>query len=53
MGFYNNIDELGFKIEKLLTNPKKIDQYGKNGKKRYFELFNNIKITNDIINKTF
>ena len=53
MGFYSNQDDLGKKIEKLLSNPHKIDQYGKNGKKKYFNLFNNKKITNQIIEKTF
>ena len=53
MGFYSNSDDLGKKIEKLLSNPHQIDKYAKNGKKRYFDLFNNKKITNQIIEKTF
>ena len=53
MGFYSNSDDLGKKIEKLLSNPHKIDKYAKNGKKRYFDLFNNKRITNQIIEKTF
>ena len=40
-------------IEKLLSNPKKINAYAKNGKRKYFELFNNKKISKEIIDKTF
>ena len=53
MGFYSTPDDLGKKIETLLSNPRKIDKYAKNGKKRYFDLFNNKKITQKIIEKTF
>ena len=52
MGFYTSIKDLGFKIEKMLKNPKKIDYYAKKGKKRYFELFNNQKISKEILDKT-
>ena len=52
VGFYKNIDELGSKIEFLLTNEHKINKYGKNGKRKYFKLFNNKIISNNIINKT-
>ena len=53
MGFYSNSDDLGKKIEKLLSNPRQINKYAKNGKKRYFDLLNNKRITNQIIEKTF
>ena len=53
MGHYKNYNDLGQKIEKLLLNPNKINKYAKNGKKRYFDLFNNKKITENFINKTF
>ena len=53
MGFYKNCDDLGNKIEKLLMFPKIINNYAKNGKQRYFELFNNKKISKNIIDKTF
>ena len=52
MGFYTSIEDLGSKIEKMLRNPNKIDHYAKQGKKRYFELFNSKKITKEIIDKT-
>ena len=53
MGFYKNYKDLGNKIEKLLMSPKMINSYAKNGKQRYFELFNNKKISKNIIDKTF
>ena len=53
MGFYKDNNDLGQKLEKLLTNPKKINIYSKNGKRKYFELFNNVKIAKEIIDKTF
>ena len=53
MGFYSNADELLNKIYKLKSNDKKIAQYSKNGAKRYFQLFNNIKITKYIIDRTY
>ena len=53
VGSYNTFDDLGSKIEFLLSNEKKINQYAKNGKMKYFKLFNNKIITNEIISKTF
>ena len=53
MGFYKDNNDLGNKLEKLLSNPKKINNYSKNGKKKYFKLFNNVKISKEIIDKTF
>ena len=53
MGFYKNYVDLGYKIEKLLMYPKMINKYARNGKKRYFDLFNNKKISKKIIEKTF
>ena len=53
VGFYKNFNDLGNKIEYFLSNPKKIDQYSKNGKNKYFKLFNNILLTKKIIDKTF
>ncbi len=53
MGFYANTNELGQKIDDLLSQPHKIDQYAKKGKKRYFDLFNSKKVTNQIIQNTF
>ena len=53
VGTYNSIDDLGSKIENLLSKPEKINQFGKNGCKKYFKLFNNVKISKMIIDKTF
>ena len=53
IGTYSSVDDLGNKIEYLLTKPHLIDKYAKNGKKKYFELFNNLIITQNIIKKTF
>ena len=52
-GFYKNVKDLGNKIEYLLKYPKKINEYGKRGKEKYFKLFNNKIITKKIIEKTF
>ena len=53
IGTYNSIDELGKKIENLKLNPKKINDYGKAGKSKYFKLFNNIKISKEIITRIY
>ena len=53
VGFYKNVKDLGNKIEYLLKYPKKINEYGKRGKEKYFKLFNNKIITKKIIDKTF
>ena len=53
VGFYKNIDDLGKKIEYLLKYPNKINKYAKQGKAKYFKLFNNKIITKQIIEKTF
>ena len=53
VGFYKDVNDLGNKIEYLLSNPNKINEYAKRGKNKYFKLFNNKLITSNIINKTF
>ena len=53
VGSYKNIDDLGTKIEYLLTKEDKINEYAKNGKAKYFKLFNNRIISKNIINETF
>ena len=53
VGSYSNINELGNKIENLLSNEKKINKYSKNGKIKYFKLFNNKKISQNMIEKIF
>ena len=53
VGSYKNINDLGAKIEYMLTNIDKINKFGKNGKIKYFKLFNNKIISKKIIDKTF
>ena len=53
VGSYKSINDLGNKIEYLLSNPGKIKKYAKNGKEKYFKLYNNQLISSDIIKKTF
>ena len=53
VGSYSNINELGNKIENLLSNEKKLYEYSKNGKNKYFKLFNNKIISKNIVEKIF
>ena len=53
LGFYNNTQDLGKQIEYLLKFPDKINKYGKNGKEKYFKLFNSKKIAQNILDKIF
>jgi len=53
VGSYSSVKDLGSKIEQLLSNPDKIKKYAKNGREKYFKLFNNKIISEDIIKKTF
>ena len=51
--FYENEKDIINQILNLKKNPKKIFNIGKNGKKKYFKLFNNTIIANYIVTKTF
>ncbi len=53
VGSYSSIDQLGGKIENLISKPRLLEKYAKNGSKKYFRLFNNLKIAKTIIDKTF
>ena len=53
VGSYKNINDLGAKIEYMLTNIDKINKFGKNGKIKYFKIFNSKIISKKIIDKTF
>ena len=53
VGSYSSINDLGTKIEGLLSKPETIKKYAKNGRDKYFKLFNNKVISEDIIKKTF
>ena len=48
MCFYSSVQDLRDQIMELKNNIKKINQISKNGKRRYFEIFNN-KIVSDYI----
>jgi len=53
MGFYKDSDDLLNQLEKLNGNINKINKISKNGKKKYFSIFNNIIVTDYIISKIF
>tara|TARA_Y100000591_G_scaffold67759_1_gene56099 strand:+ start:3395 stop:5476 length:2082 start_codon:yes stop_codon:yes gene_type:complete len=53
IGFYKNLKDLGNKIEYMLKYPNKVNAFAKNGKYKYFKLFNNKRIAKTIINKIF
>ena len=53
MGFYKNAEDLLNQLEKLNGNINKINKISKNGKKKYFSIFNNSIIADYIIYKTF
>jgi spore maturation protein CgeB len=51
--FYNNIEDLSYKINKYKKDHKARRQIAKNGKKFYFKYFNSNIVADYIINKTF
>ncbi len=53
MGFYKNVEDLLNQMDKLYGNMNKINKISKNGKKRYFSIFNNLIVSDYIISKTF
>ena len=53
MGFYKNEEDLLNQMDKLHGNMQKINKISKNGKRRYFSIFNNLIISDYIISKTF
>ena len=50
---YNNINDLADKIRFYKKNDNLRKQIAKNGKKKYFNLFSELKITKYLINKSF
>ena len=52
MVFYKNEKDLIEKINYLKDDINKINKISKNGKKRYFEIFNNLIVSESIISKT-
>ena len=53
MGFYSSVDDLINQLEKLNGNINKINKISKNGKRKYFSIFDNTIITDFILHKTF
>ncbi len=53
MGFYKDVDDLLNQMDKLYGDINKINKISKNGKKRYFSIFNNLIVSDYIISKTF
>ena len=53
MGFYSNVDDLLNQMNDLHGNVEKINKISKNGKRRYFQIFNNSIISDYIVHKTF
>ena len=51
--FYNNIDHLSEIIDSNKGNIKKLNRIGKNVKKRYFEIFDNLIVSQFILKKVF
>ena len=51
--FYENIEDLSNKLNYFKRNDKIRKKYAKNGKKRYFDLFNSTTISDYIISKSF
>ena len=49
--FYNNIDHLSEIIDSNKRNIKKLNRIAKNGKKRYFEIFDNLIVSQFILKK--
>ena len=51
--FYKNIEDLSNKLNYFKTNENIRKRYAKNGKNRYFDLFNSTAVSNYIISKSF
>tara|TARA_B100000029_G_scaffold244439_1_gene241608 strand:+ start:269 stop:2374 length:2106 start_codon:yes stop_codon:yes gene_type:complete len=53
MGFYDNTEDLLNQLEKLNGNINKINKISKNGKKKYFSIFDNSIVADYIISRIF
>ena len=53
MGFYSNADDLLNQLEKLDGNINKINKISKNGKRKYFSIFDNSIVADYITSKIF
>tara|TARA_Y100000590_G_scaffold461629_1_gene623667 strand:- start:2476 stop:4140 length:1665 start_codon:yes stop_codon:yes gene_type:complete len=53
MGFYSSAEDLLNQLDKLNGNMNKINKISKNGKNRYFSIFDNTIVSDYILHKTF
>ena len=53
MGFYKNVDDLLGQMDNLCGNINKINKISQNGKRKYFDIFNNSIISDYILHKVF
>ena len=53
MGFYTNVEDLLNQMNSLYGNIDKVNKISKNGKRKYFSIFNNEIISEYILFKTF
>ena len=53
MGFYKDIDDLLNQMDNLCGNINMINKISRNGKRKYFKIFNNLLVSDYIISKTF
>ena len=53
MVFYKNENDLILKILELKDDLKKINNISKNGRNKYFRIFNNLIVSDSIVSKTF
>ena len=51
--FYNNLDDLSYKLNKYQKDKKKGKLIAKNGRNKYFKYFNSNLVSEYILNKTF
>ena len=52
MGFYSDAEDLLNQMDKLYCNINKVNKISKNGKNRYFQIFNNSIVADYILSKT-
>jgi glycosyltransferase involved in cell wall biosynthesis len=53
VGFYKNENDLINKLDKILSNERNLKKFSENGKRKYFQLFDNKIITKNIILDNF
>ena len=53
VGFYKNENDLINKLDKIVSNERNLKKFSENGKKKYFELFDNKIIAKNIILNSF